>query len=72
MNEDTGSGRWLAELSALRQELAEMREEQRELAKTVGELAQTFRTLAIHLGVASEPYRKGPHEPAERDIPGFG
>jgi hypothetical protein len=72
MNETGGSERWLAELGALRRELAEMRAEQRELAKSVAELATTFRTLATHLGIASEPYRKTGREPSEKEIPGFG
>lgn len=72
MSEGGGSERWLAEIGALRRELAEMRQEQRELARVVQELSQTFRNLAIHLGVASEPYTKGARDPGQREIPGFG
>lgn len=72
MPEAGESGRWLGELGALRQELGEMRREQRELARAVGELTETFRNLAMHLGVAAEPYKKGSAEPKGREIPGFG
>lgn len=59
-------------MRALRAELAQMRAEQREMATAIQELVTTFRTLAAHLGIASEPYaRKGPGS-SERDIPGFG
>jgi hypothetical protein len=65
--------RWTrAEFEALRRELAEMRAEQRELAKAVDQLSQTFRSVAIHLGIASEPYRKRSETERERDLPGFG
>lgn len=69
MESGAGSDRWLAELGALRQELADMRKEQRELARAVAELAQTFKSLAVHLGVAAEPYRKVGRS---SEIPGFG
>jgi hypothetical protein len=72
MNEGEGGERWLAELGALRRELADMRREQQELAKTVAELAQTFRSLAMHMGIASEPYRKAGRESPEKEIQGFG
>lgn len=62
----------MAELGALRQELAELRQEQRELARAVAELAQTFKSLAMHLGVAAEPYKKDGKEARGREIPGFG
>ncbi len=45
-----------AEIETLRRELEGMRAEQRELARSVDELTQTFRALALHLGIASEPY----------------
>lgn len=66
--------RWEAELRALRQELQELRAEQHEMAKSVGELVTTFRTLAIHLGIASEPYsrKQGATTTTTRDLPGFG
>jgi hypothetical protein len=72
MSESGGSERWVVELGALRREIAEMREEQREVARSVAELAQTFRTLATHLGIASEPYRKPARENPDKEIPGFG
>ena len=72
MHEAGGGERWLAEIGALRAEIAEMRREQQELAKAVGELAQTFRTLATHLGIASEPYRKAGRGAPDKEIPGFG
>ena len=52
-------------------ELQQMRAEQREMAAAIQELVTTFRTLATHLGIASEPYvRKG--DPRDgRDLPGF-
>jgi prefoldin subunit 5 len=61
----------LAELETLRREISDMRAEQREIARAVTELAQTFRTLAVHLGIGAEPYRKSSVDPA-RDLPGFG
>ena len=61
-----------AELQALRNELAEMRNEQRELARAVEQLTQTFRSLALHLGIASEPYKKPAKASETREIPGFG
>jgi prefoldin subunit 5 len=61
-----------AEVQALRNELAEMRNEQREMARAIEQLVQTFRTLAVHLGIASEPYQKPAGSAKGRDIPGFG
>lgn len=61
-----------AELQALRTELAEMRNEQREMARAVEQLVQTFRSLAVHLGIASEPYKKPLKGGEDREIPGFG
>lgn len=62
-----------AEIQALRGELAELRNEQREIARQVDELVQTFRSLAVQLGVASQPYKRaGKHESGQREIPGFG
>ena len=64
--------RWEVELRSLREELQKMRNEQRELTEAVNQLAQTFRTLAAHLGIASEPYvRKGRDAASDRDLPGF-
>jgi len=72
MHESEGTERWLAELGALRQQLVEIRKEQRDLAVAVQELTQTFKALAMHLGVAAEPYKKGSGEAKGREIPGFG
>jgi hypothetical protein len=69
---DPPGSRFLAELGVLRQELAELRQEQRELARAVGELTQTFKALAMHLGVAAEPYQKGSKASERKEIPGFG
>ncbi len=68
----SGEERWLVELRALRAELAEMRAEQQEMAKAIGELVTTFRTLATHLGIASEPYSRRGGARESRDLPGFG
>jgi hypothetical protein len=72
MAEAGGPERWLGELTALRREIAEMRTEQEKLARSVLELTQTFRALAMHLGVAAEPYQKGKGQAREREVPGFG
>jgi hypothetical protein len=61
--------RWLGELGQLRREIGELRAEQQELTRAVQELAKTFRALALHFGIASEPYPKG--KPTTRDLPGF-
>ena len=62
-----------AEIQALRSELAELRSEQREIARQVDELVQTFRSLAVQLGVASQPYKRASkHDGGQREIPGFG
>lgn len=64
--------RWEVELRSLREELQKLRAEQHEMAQSIGQLVQTFRTLATHLGIASEPYvRKGGEPPSDRDLPGF-
>ena len=72
ISDRSGEERWLVELRALREELAEFRAEQREMAKAIGELATTFRTLATHLGIAAEPYRRSGTQREARDLPGFG
>ena len=72
MAEPGGTERMLAEIGVLRQELAELRKEQQELAAAVSDLARTFKALAIQLGVASDPYRKGAEGSKGREIPGFG
>ena len=65
------SDRWALEVSALREELQRMRTEQREMAAAIQELVRTFRTLATHLGIASEPYVRKNDPPRDSDIPGF-
>lgn len=72
MSLGTGPDRWEAELRSLRQELQELRQEQREMAKAIGELVTTFRSLAVHLGIASEPYARRQGRAEARDVPGFG
>ncbi len=64
--------RWEAELRALREDLKEIRHEQREMANAINQLVTTFRTLATHLGIASEPYARREPTAASRDLPGFG
>ncbi|HXQ95030.1 MAG TPA: hypothetical protein VN864_07705 [Thermoplasmata archaeon] len=66
-----GTDRVLAEIGQMRRELAELRAEQQELAKAVHELAKTFRALALHFGIASEPYSKPKGVEKPRDAPGF-
>jgi hypothetical protein len=62
------------ELASIRQQLTELRAEQQEMKLAIEELVKTFRSLAMHLGIAAEPYRKGSAS-GERakgsDIPGF-
>ena len=61
-----------AEVRALRQEVAELRAEQKALARAIDEMTQTFRSLAVHLGIASEPYKKAASGSSrDRDLPGF-
>jgi prefoldin subunit 5 len=64
--------RWEVELRMLRQELTELRAEQRELARAVNQMATTFRTLATHLGIASEPYARKETRESQQNLPGFG
>jgi len=66
--------RWEVELKELRLEMSRLRDEQREMAAAIQELVTTFRSLATHLGIATEPYaRKGAAtHGSDRDIPGFG
>lgn len=72
MTVGSDEARWEVELRNLREELQQLRAEQKEMAQAVHQLVQTFRTLAAHLGIASEPYvRKGSEPPADRDLPGF-
>jgi multidrug resistance efflux pump len=60
-----------AEVETLRREVAEMRGELKELARAVDELHRTFRSLAVHLGIAAEPYRRRDDPAGSRDLPGF-
>jgi hypothetical protein len=60
------------ELRAVREELTQLRAEQQRMMQSVDQLAQTFRNLAVHLGIAAEPYSKGSTGRSERDLPGFG
>jgi len=61
-----------AEVRALRQEVAELRAEQKAMARAIDEMTQTFRSLAVHLGIASEPYKKNAAGSGrDRDLPGF-
>jgi len=59
------------EVRALRQEVAELRAGQAALMKAVEEMTQTFRSIAVHLGIASEPYKKGGAGGSKKEIPGF-
>ena len=68
----SGTDRLEAEVQALRHELAELRNEQREMARAIEQLTQTFRSLAVHLGIAAEPYGKKAKSAGQREIPGFG
>jgi hypothetical protein len=68
---DAETERWIGELGQLRREIAELRSEQQELARAVAELAKTFRALALHFGIASEPYPKPKSTAPPRDSPGF-
>ena len=52
-------------------ELAELRNEQREMARAIEQLVTTFRSLAVHLGIAPEPYKKPGKGNSRREIPGF-
>lgn len=66
------SDRWEVEIRGLREELQTMRAEQREMATAIQELVTTFRTLAMHLGIAAEPYVRKGERAQDRDVPGFG
>jgi len=59
------------EVRALRQEVAELRNGQQELLRAVEEMTRTFRTLAVHLGIASEPYKKEGSSDRKKEMPGF-
>jgi cytochrome P450 len=62
------------ELASIRQQLTELRAEQQEMKQAIEELVRTFRSMAMHMGIAAEPYRKGGSS-SDRgrgsDIPGF-
>jgi len=49
-----------------------MHEEQRQMSAAVQELVTTFRNLAVHLGIAAEPYVRKGGASTGRDLPGFG
>jgi len=72
MGASTSEPHWEAELRMLRQELGELRAEQQELVRAVNQLATTFRTLATHLGIASEPYARKEARESQQNLPGFG
>jgi hypothetical protein len=61
------------ELASIRQQLIDLRAEQQEMKQAIEELVKTFRSLAMHLGIAAEPYRKGGSGDRAKgsDIPGF-
>ncbi len=60
---------WEAEIRMLRREIEELRNEQRAMAASINQLVTTFRSLATHLGIASEPYAA--KKSGDRDLPGF-
>ena len=60
---------WEAEVRMLRKEIEELRNEQRQMAQAINQLVTTFRSLATHLGIASEPY--GTKKSDDRDLRGF-
>ena len=67
-----GTDAWQVELQQLREELQQMRAEQREMAKAIDQLVTTFKSLALHMGIAAEPYgKKEGRARSERDLPGF-
>ena len=43
----------------------------KEMARSIDQLVTTFRSLAVHLGIASEPYQKGGKSAGRSEIPGF-
>ncbi|HEY6238343.1 MAG TPA: hypothetical protein VIZ68_04065 [Thermoplasmata archaeon] len=59
------------EVRALRQEVADLRSGQKEILRAVEEMTRTFRALAVHLGIASEPYKKDPEGDRKTEMPGF-
>ncbi len=71
MDQRSSDARVEAELRSLREELRDLRAEQREIARAVDQLLQTFRSLAVHLGIATEPYRKEADSTSPKDLPGF-
>ena len=72
MSPQPPTDRWELELRALREELQRMHEEQRQMSAAVQELVTTFRNLAVHLGIAAEPYVRKGGASTGRDLPGFG
>ncbi len=71
MAEGPSEGRFERELRALHEELQALRAEQREMARAIDQLVQTFRSLAVHLGIAAEPYQKSAGASSPKDLPGF-
>jgi hypothetical protein len=72
MAEASGRSVVEAEVRALRQEVAELRDEQKAMTHAIEEMTRTFRSIAVHLGIASEPYKKAPTGSSrDRDLPGF-
>lgn len=65
------AGHLRAELEALRREVADLHAEQRAMAKAIDQLTETFRALALHLGIAAEPYRGRAQSSSRKDLPGF-
>jgi hypothetical protein len=71
MSDEGREARWEAELRALREDIAQLRSEQVQLTRAVEQLTSTFRALAIHLGIAAEPYPRTDSK-SSREVPGFG
>ncbi|HEV2449190.1 MAG TPA: hypothetical protein VGU43_02125 [Thermoplasmata archaeon] len=65
------AGHLRVELEALRREVADLHAEQRAMAKGIEQLNETFRALALHLGIAAEPYRSRAQSSSRKDLPGF-
>ncbi|HLM91301.1 MAG TPA: hypothetical protein VK424_04530 [Thermoplasmata archaeon] len=70
MSGSSQESHWEAEVRMLRKEIEELRNEQRQMAQAINQLVTTFRSLATHLGIASEPY--GGKKADDRDLRGFG
>lgn len=68
---DSGYAALESEVRSLRRELAELRAEQREMARAIDQMTQTFRSIATHLGIAAEPYRRAAGPDRRGETPGF-